>query len=285
MVDQALADQFGEELGFGGYGGVFNVGDHELVMTCDGVGTKLHIANYLNKLDTIGIDLVAMCANDLICMGATPIGFMDYYACDKLELERSHEIIKGVLEGCRQAGCELMGGETAQLSNLFRTDDQFDLAGFMVGEKRGVFDESPIQAGDVLVGLHSSGMHSNGFTTIRDFYMPIEWREWMLAPTEIYVNSILHNMHDIKSCAHITGGGLAGNIPRAIPASSNLTFKLDIEIDPFWEVLGKSCNIGRGEMMTIFNCGYGMVLVMEPSKLEYCEFYECHDVIGEIVEG
>ena len=283
MVDQALADQFGEELGFGGYGGEFRVGHEDLVMTCDGVGTKLHIAEYLQIYDTIGIDLVAMCANDLICMGAEPVGFMDYYAVDKLDLEKSHQILDGIKKGCRQAGCALLGGETAQLSNLFRTNNQFDLAGFMVGHKRFEFDKRPIKAGDLLVGIESSGVHSNGFTDIRHHWAPDEYKEWMLTPTRMYVNAVLHNTQHIKACAHITGGGLLGNIPRALP--DDVAFDLGcMMMSEWWQLFGKAVNMSEYQMMNTYNCGYGMVLVVDKNlNFDDLEIHEGFAIIGEVV--
>ena len=276
MVDQAKADAFGKELGFTGYGGEFMVGDHKMVMTTDGVGTKLHIAEHFGIYDTVGIDLVAMCANDLICCGATPLTFMDYYATGDLDLDKSRSILKGIKDGCELAGCKLTGGETAQLKPMFLKDDWFDLAGFMVGEVRGSFDPEPIQSGDYLVGLHSSGLHSNGFTTIRKAYRDVY--EWMLEPTVIYAQDVLEIMHHIKSCAHITGGGLTGNIPRALGRKS---YSLDFKFLPFWDNVSEIVRMDRGEMLANFNCGYGMVLVVsEPDKL--VNLYMDWDIIGKV---
>jgi len=262
MVDQAKADAFGKELGFGGYGGEFMVGDHKMVMTTDGVGTKLLIAEEFKKYDTVGIDLVAMCANDLICCGATPLTFMDYYATGDLDLDKSRLILEGIKFGCRQAGCELTGGETAQLKPMFLHDNWFDLAGFMVGEIRGEFDPEPIKSGDLLVGLPSSGFHSNGFTDIRAGYYRM--KEWMLTPTRIYVDEVLSNQTLIKSCAHITGGGLTGNIPRAL---GNNKYQLSYEFTPFWKRASEVLELSHSQMKGKFNCGYGMVLVVSDFKM------------------
>lgn len=276
MVDQAKADAFGKELGFGGYGGEFMVGDHKMVMTTDGVGTKLHVAEVLGKFDTVGIDLVAMCANDLVCCGATPLTFMDYYATGSLDLDKSREILKGIKEGCETARCVLTGGETAQLKPMFVKDEWFDLAGFMVGEVRGAFEDDPIRKGDYLIGLHSSGFHSNGFTDIRSRYRSVY--EWMLEPTVIYVSDVLANMHYIKSCAHITGGGLSGNIPRALNGNN---YTLDFKFTEFWDHATEVMGYSAPEMLSKFNCGYGMVLVVsDPAKMDH--LYTDWDVIGRV---
>ena len=254
------------------------VGDHKMVMTIDGVGTKLHIAEHFGIYDTVGIDLVAMCANDLICCGATPLTFMDYYATGELDLDKSRSILGGILEGCKLADCVLTGGETAQLKPMFLQNNWFDLAGFMVGEVRGSFDPEPIQSGDYLVGLRSSGLHSNGFTTIRKAYREVY--EWMLEPTVIYVPDVLNIMHHIKSCAHITGGGLTGNIPRAL--GDNKQYSLDFKFLPFWDNVSEIVRMNKVEMLSNFNCGYGMVLVVsDPNEL--CNtLYTDWDVIGRV---
>jgi phosphoribosylformylglycinamidine cyclo-ligase len=279
MVDQAKADQFGKELGFGGYGGEFTVGDHKMVMTCDGVGTKLHIAEQLQCYDTIGIDLVAMCANDLVCCGATPLTFMDYYATGELDLDKSHSILDGIRVGCKIAGCELTGGETAQLQPMFVEDQWFDLAGFMVGEVLGEWDPAPIKTGDYLVGLPSSGFHSNGFTDVRKHYDDVA--EWMLTPTTIYAKEVLSNMSIIKSCAHITGGGIHGNIPRALNGHDYL---LTFNLSEFWVHVSSVMNKTTDEMLNKFNCGCGMVLVMsDPSKLHDMPDTYDYAVIGRVL--
>jgi phosphoribosylaminoimidazole synthetase len=268
MVDQAKADAFGKELGFGGYGGCFSVGAHDMVMTTDGVGTKLLIAEELGIFDTVGIDLVAMCANDLLCCGATPQYFMDYYATGDLQLDKSRAILSGVLKGCELAGCKLTGGETAQLNPMFLHNHWFDLAGFMVGEVLDYFDPEPVLTGDYLVGIPSSGFHSNGFTDIRIFYG--EYEEWMLEPTRIYVDEVINNMSVIKACAHITGGGIFGNVDRVVD-SDYITgdYVINFEFDKFWSDASTVMGYTRLEMLNKFNCGYGMVLVVsDPTKLD-----------------
>ena len=275
MVDQEKADRFGRELGFGGYGGEFTVGAERLVMTCDGVGTKLHIAEHFGIYDTIGIDLVAMCANDLICCGATPLTFMDYYAVEELDIVKSHKILSGIRNGCDMSGSKLVGGETAQLSPMFANPSWFDLAGFMVGHIRGSFDSSAIEIGDYIVGIPSSGLHSNGFTDIRNGYS--ELGEWMLKPTRIYVSEILSNMSKIKRCAHITGGGITGNLPRIL---SGYNYELEVELSEYWLGISDVLGYESDEMMGKFNCGYGMIMVVsDPSLLDIAGL----EVIGGII--
>ena len=210
MVDQLKADEFAKYLGFSEFAARLPRGNKDIYITCDGVGTKLYVANWYKKWDTIGIDLVAMCANDLLACGATPSAFMDYYAVDTLNLDKSKEIIKGIKKGCELAGCELVGGETAQLEGVFGSPQGFDLCGFAIGEvHHRTRIHSKLQtpkAGDYLVGIPSSGLHSNGFTQIKN---TLGRAEWMLEPTRIYTKEILNNISRIKRCAHITGGGLS----------------------------------------------------------------------------
>ncbi len=275
MVDQAMADAFGKELGFGGYGGEFMVGKHKMVMTTDGVGTKLLIAEHFKKYDTVGIDLVMMCANDLICCGATPLTFMDYYATGELNLEKSRAILRGIKDGCDMAHCELTGGETAQLKPMFVKDEWFDLAGFMVGEIKTEFDQRRIRGGDYLVGIPSSGFHSNGFTDIRLRYSRMY--KWMLTPTRCYVDEVLANQSLIKACAHITGGGIMGNIPRML---GKHCFDLSFEFDQFWDQASEVLQLQPEMMLNVFNCGYGMVMVVSnPEMLNIVDA----EVIGRVI--
>lgn len=260
MVDQALADSFAKELGFSEYASVSKEG---IAITCDGVGTKLLVAEHFHKFDTIGIDLVAMSANDLLCSGSQPARFMDYYATGKLDLNKSREIITGIKEGCRLAGCKLAGGETAQLKPMFKQDHWFDLAGFMIGYQRQEFDYGTVRYGDTLVGIPSSGVHSNGFTTLRNSTdtWDIEW----LNPTRIYTREIMDNLDFIKGVAHITGGGLHGNIPRIIGDNN---YHITAELDPWWEELRESLSMSKRDLASTFNCGWGMVIVTDkPLKL------------------
>ena len=283
MVDQLLADYFAAELGFSEYAPVVD----GIAMTTDGVGTKLLIAEHFNIFDTVGIDLVAMCANDLLCAGAEPTCFMDYYATGDLDLGKSFEILSGVNEGCKIAGAKLVGGETAQLKPMFKRDDWFDLAGFMIGKQKKQFDLESIKPGDIILGIPSSGLHSNGFTTLRENVT--EWeREW-LTPTRIYTKEILNNLKWIKACAHITGGGIHGNLKRII---GNNKYILDISLSDWWTDLYKTINATRRggvkhnidipEFQSIFNCGWGMLLVADS---ENCTDIDIEDavVLGEIV--
>lgn len=268
MVDQAKADAFGKELGFTGYGGEFMVGDHKMVMTTDGVGTKLLIAEALGIYDTVGVDLVMMCANDLICCGAQPLTFMDYYATGDLDLDKSHEIMSGILTGCMLADCKLTGGETAQLKPMFLEDSWFDLAGFMVGEVISEFDQEPIKSGDYLVGIPSSGLHSNGFTRLRERWVA-DYEPWMLTPTRCYVEEVMDNMNAIKACAHITGGGIRGNLNRILPDNN---YDLDYNFDIFWLRMMDILDLDFGPMLDNYNCGYGMIVITSnPRDLDMCD--------------
>ncbi len=255
MVDQVLADEFAEKLGFSQYAAVSPDG---IAMTCDGVGTKLLVAEHFNKFDTVGIDLVAMSANDLLCTGSNPLYFMDYYATGELVIDKSLEIISGIREGCKLAGATLVGGETAQLKPMFKKDEWFDLAGFMVGKQLKEFDLDSIKSGDFLVGLPSSGVHSNGFTTLRA--NTTEWDFEWLTPTRIYSEEILSNIDSIKACANITGGGIYGNLPRILGDKS---YHIDLTLNDWWNSLYKTLKISMAEFVSIFNCGWGMVLVTE----------------------
>jgi phosphoribosylformylglycinamidine cyclo-ligase len=258
--------------------------DPILVSGTDGVGTKLAIAIAAAKHDTIGIDLVAMCVNDLVVQGAEPLFFLDYYASGKLEVAVGQEIIKGIAEGCRQAGCALIGGETAEMPGLYR-DGDYDLAGFAVGavEREQVLTGAGVTAGDVVLGLASSGVHSNGYSLVRrivaearlayDAPAPFERGNKLgpalLVPTRIYVRSCLAAVRagGVRALAHITGGGLVENIPRVIP--EGLAVHLDAGRWPFPPVFGwlmKGGNVAPAEMARTFNCGIGMVVVAEPSR-------------------
>jgi len=226
-------------------------------MTMDGVGTKLLVAEEFRKFDTIGIDLVAMNVNDLLCMGAVPIAFMDYLAVGELDLDKAKEILKGVKEGCELAGCKLVGGETAQLGPMFRRPHWFDIAGCAVGQQ--VKQPEKVVEGDYLVGIPSSGVHSNGFTTLRKL---TTWDEEWLTPTRIYTDEILDNLNYIKACAHITGGGISGNLPRIL---HGLDYEISFELSPWWADLKD--RLDKYPFQTVFNCGWGMILVVENPEL------------------
>jgi phosphoribosylformylglycinamidine cyclo-ligase len=242
-----------------------------LVSSTDGVGTKLEIARLLNKHDTIGIDLVAMCVNDLVTSGAQPIFFLDYFASGAFDQKRTLEVIKGIAKGCREADCALLGGETAVMPGFY-ADSTYDLAGFAVGavEKSKVIDGAAVKAGDVLLGLQSSGFHSNGFSLLRKVFTKKELSgaigRILLTPTRIYVKSILELIHKISvgAIAHITGGGLYDNLPRVLP--KGLGVKIVKKSWPiqklFFEVQARA-RYSERQMFHTFNMGIGMVVILK----------------------
>ncbi len=265
--------------GIGGFGGLFALppGKYRepvLVSGTDGVGTKLMLAQQLNRHDTIGIDLVAMCVNDVLVQGAEPLFFLDYFACGKLDKDVASDVIAGIAEGCLQAGAALIGGETAEMPDMY-APGEYDLAGFTVGavERGEMIDGSAIAAGDVIIGIASSGPHSNGYSLIRKVLdrapdaeiAGTPAAERLVAPTKIYVKPILALMQDVsvKGLAHITGGGITENIPRVLPED------LDAEINTstwnqgaVFDFLQEQGNIETAEMRRTFNCGIGMVVVV-----------------------
>mgnify|MGYP005780113259 FL=1 len=269
----------------GGFGGLFpldmtGMKEPVLVSGTDGVGTKLRIAQLLDKHDTIGIDCVAMCVNDIICCGAKPLLFLDYIACGRNVPERIAEIVGGVAEGCVQAGCALVGGETAEHPGTMAEDD-YDLAGFSVGivDKSKVIDNSKMQAGDVMIALPSSGVHSNGFSLVRkvfdvehcDLKAPVEelhgasLGETLLAPTRIYVKPVLAVMKEVtlKGISHITGGGFYENMPRSIPKGLGVKIeKSAVRVPPIFSLIQKRGNISEHDMFNTFNMGVGMSVVV-----------------------
>lgn len=269
--------------GLGGFGALFEIPldryrEPVLVSGTDGVGTKLKLAMEMNKHDTIGIDLVAMCVNDLIVQGAEPLFFLDYYATGALDVDAASDVIKGIADGCELAGAALTGGETAEMPGMYAKGD-YDLAGFCVGivEKSHVIDGSKVKAGDVLIGMTSSGPHSNGYSLIRkvlevsgaDLGMEFDGRtlgECLLAPTTIYVKPLLALMKqvDIHALAHITGGGLLENLPRVMPANTQATIDGNSWQRPaIFDWLQLQGNIEATEMYRTFNCGIGMVAVVD----------------------
>ncbi len=268
--------------GLGGFGALFELPLERyqqpiLVSGADGVGTKLKLALEMGKHDTIGIDLVAMCVNDIVVTGAEPLFFLDYYATGRLDVEVASEVVKGIAEGCRQAGAALTGGETAEMPGIYR-DGDYDLAGFCVGvvEKARIIDATRVRPGDVLIGLASSGPHSNGYSLIRrilehagadlsESMGETTLGEALLAPTRIYVRSLLalHEKLDIHALAHITGGGLPENIPRALPEKTKAVVDLESWQRPeVFRWLQQKGNIQEREMLRTFNCGLGMVVCM-----------------------
>ncbi len=274
--------------GLGGFGALFELPldrykNPVLVSGTDGVGTKLKLALMIGKHDTIGIDLVAMCANDLIVAGAEPLFFLDYYATGKLDIETAADVIKGISEGCIQSGCALTGGETAEMPGMYEGED-YDLAGFCVGivEKDQIIDGAKVKDGDILLGLASSGPHSNGYSLIRkvievsgaDLDSDFDGStlgERLLEPTRIYVKSLLalHSELDIHSLSHITGGGLLENLPRVMP--DNTCAKIDGSSwtrPKVFNWLQEQGNIEASEMYRTFNCGIGMVVVVAAEDQE-----------------
>ncbi|MCL2387434.1 MAG: phosphoribosylformylglycinamidine cyclo-ligase [Defluviitaleaceae bacterium] len=297
--------------GLGGFGGLFDLSGFSysepvLVSGTDGVGTKLMLAFAMGKHDTIGIDAVAMCANDIVTVGAKPLFFLDYIACGKVIPEVMEDIVAGVSEGCVQAGCALIGGEMAEHPDMM-PESEYDIAGFCVGivEKKKILTGENINAGDVLIGIASSGVHSNGFSLIRkiiadnkfdlnstaDFGKPLG--EVLLTPTKLYVKSLLHLCEALppKGMAHITGGGFIENIPRILPAG------LGAEIDrSAWEIpsifrfIQKHGNIDEKEMFNLYNMGMGMVIAVEEKDANQTiqllqSQGESAAVIGKVVQG
>jgi phosphoribosylformylglycinamidine cyclo-ligase len=277
----------GADAEIGGFGGLFDLKrtgfkDPVLVAATDGVGTKLKIAIETGRHDTIGIDLVAMSVNDLVVQGAEPLFFLDYFACGKLAPETGAMIVKGVAAGCRDAGCALIGGETAEMPGLYR-DGDYDLAGFAVGaaERNALLPRADIAAGDIVLGLASSGIHSNGYSLARrviersglgwDAPAPFDKSrtlgEALLTPTRIYVKSCLAAMREtkaLKGLAHITGGGFPDNIPRVLPDGTGVALDLTrVPVLPVFKWLAATGNIAEPEMLRTFNCGIGMIAVVD----------------------
>ncbi|WP_200762940.1 phosphoribosylformylglycinamidine cyclo-ligase [Nitrosophilus alvini] len=287
--------------GIGSFAGAYAlpVGYKEPVLlgATDGVGTKLKLAIESKKYDTVGIDLVAMCVNDLICSFAEPMFFLDYYATGKLDVDAAKEVIKGIAEGCRESECALIGGETAEMPGMYSEND-FDLAGFAVGiaEKEDVVKERGVKAGDVLIALKSSGVHSNGFSLVRKlFFDKLKWHhhtefegkpliDVLLEPTRIYVKTYKKVKEKVKALAHITGGGLIENLPRVLPENVKAVVRKNhIEPLPIFEFMGKY--IDEEEMFRTFNMGVGMVLVVDPADVKDVMSLSGGYIIGELEAG
>ena len=282
--------------GIGGFGALFEVPrrfrEPVLVSGTDGVGTKLRLAFTLGRHDTVGIDLVGMSVNDILVQGAEPLFFLDYFACGRLDVDVAAAVVGGIAAGCEQAGCALIGGETAEMPGMY-PDGEYDLAGFAVGvvEKSAIIDGSTVTPGDVLIGLASSGAHSNGYSLIRrvlervhgpldteaaraalreDFHgRPFE--DVLMAPTRIYVKPLLGLLGElpVKAMAHITGGGLVENVPRVLPAACRADMRADAwPMPPLFDWLRHHGQIADAEMHRVFNCGIGMVLVVAPGDAD-----------------
>lgn len=298
--------------GIGGFGGLFapdltGMSEPVLVSGTDGVGTKIKIAFIMDKHNTVGIDCVAMCVNDVICCGAKPLFFLDYIACGKNRPEKIAEIVSGVAEGCVQAGCALIGGETAEHPGLM-PEDEYDLAGFTVGvvDRKKIINTESQKAGDVLIAVKSSGVHSNGFSLIRKVFSVSEQNlarhqsdlgttlgECLLTPTRIYVKAVsaLLEAVDVKAISHITGGGFYENIPRSIP--QGLTARIErkaVQVLPIFDLIARTGHIPERDMFNTFNMGVGLVVSVDKNEADKAleavraageEGY----VLGELVSG
>ena len=293
--------------GLGSFGGMYDMGDSVLVSGTDGVGTKLKAAFVLDRHDTVGIDCVAMCVNDVVCHGAKPLFFLDYIATGKLEPKVAEQIVKGVADGCRQAGCALIGGETAEMPGFYQ-EGEYDMAGFCVGSvtKDKLINGNGIKTGDVLVGLKSSGVHSNGFSLVRAIFrmeqnalaqevevLGKSLGDALLTPTRIYVKPVLELMRrfDIKGAAHITGGGFIENIPRILPDGLGADIQLGSwNMPPIFDLMLSEAKLKTKDAYNTFNMGIGMVLAVSDDIASDVTFAardlgEEAFVIGKVVEG
>ena len=297
----------------GGFGGMFipplaGMKDPVLVSGTDGVGTKIKLAFMMDKHDTVGIDCVAMCVNDIICAGARPLFFLDYIACGKNEPEKIAAIVSGVAEGCVQSGCALIGGETAEHPGLM-PEDEYDLAGFAVGivDRSKVIDKNSVRPGDTIIALPSSGVHSNGFSLVRhaldienaDLTTPRECLggrslgETLLTPTRLYVKPVLALLEQVNvhGISHITGGGFYENLPRCLPDGTAAKIcRADVKIPPIFDLIAKEGNVPERDMFNTFNMGVGMAIVVSAEDAEKAlsilrEAGEEAYVIGEVVAG
>jgi len=287
--------------GLGGFGSMYELPldryqNPVLVSGTDGVGTKLKLAFELGVHDTVGIDLVAMCVNDIVVQGAEPLFFLDYFATGKLDVNTATKVIEGIGKGCELAGASLVGGETAEMPGLY-ADGEYDLAGFCVGvvEKNRILDGGKVQAGDVLLGLASSGPHANGYSLIRkiirhcnaqlsDPFAGKSLGEWLLEPTRIYVKTLLALLEKIPvhALAHITGGGLTENIPRVLPTGTDAAINLTTwKFPEIFQWLQEQGNVAESDMLTTFNCGIGMVVCV--AKEDQQAAYDALTGLGEAV--
>lgn len=287
----------------GGFGGFFDpakAGEKNplLIASTDGVGTKLKIAQMAGKHGTIGIDLVAMCVNDILCSGAKPLFFLDYFACGKLDGRIWESVLKGIVKGCRDAGCALLGGETAEMPGMYK-QGEYDLAGFAVGSvaRKKVIDGSKIKPGDVLLGLASSGLHSNGYSLIRKIFSTKEAKKnstLLLKPTKIYVKPFLRVAEavKVKGASNITGGGFYDNIPRMLPRGVKAVVKKGSwRVPTVFNLINKKAKISEKELYRTFNMGIGMVLALsrkdalKAEKILRTKFKLKSYIIGEIAKG
>ena len=290
IIKEIVKKTHGKEVltGIGGFAGLFkpeisDMKEPVLVSGTDGVGTKIKLAMELDKHDTVGIDLVAMCVNDVLCQGAKPLFFLDYIATGSLKPEKMADLVRGVAEGCTQSECALIGGETAEMPGLYKEND-YDLAGFAVGivDREKIIDGSSIKEGDVAISLSSSGVHSNGFSLVRaaldmanvklsDKFEDTTVGERLLVPTRIYekeISALLKEVQ-IKGIDHITGGGLYENVPRMLPENIGIEFDLkESEIDSVFKAIQEWGNVERKEMFSTFNMGIGMVVVVDAKDVD-----------------
>ena len=290
IIKEIVKKTHGKEVltGIGGFAGLFkpeisDMKEPVLVSGTDGVGTKIKLAMELDKHDTVGIDLVAMCVNDVLCQGAKPLFFLDYIATGSLKPAKMADLVRGVAEGCSQSECALIGGETAEMPGLYKEND-YDLAGFAVGivDREKIIDGSNIKEGDVAISLSSSGVHSNGFSLVRaaldmanvklsDKFEDTTVGERLLVPTRIYekeISALLKEVQ-IKGIAHITGGGLYENVPRMLPENIGIEFDLkESEIDPVFKAIQEWGNVETKEMFSTFNMGIGMVVVVDAKDVD-----------------
>lgn len=295
--------------GIGGFGAMFEIAkrfaEPVLVAGTDGVGTKLKLAFELNRHDTIGIDLVAMSVNDILVQGAEPLFFLDYFACGKLEVDTAATVICGIATGCKESGCSLIGGETAEMPGMY-PDGEYDLAGFAVGavEKSKIIDGTKIKEGDIIIGLASSGLHSNGYSLVRkviattsldlfsSYSSDMSWADAVLAPTRLYVKPILDLLKicDIHGMSHITGGGITGNLPRVFP--DHLAAQIQLDMLPktkLFDWLQNSTNLDNMQMLETFNCGIGYVVIVDATEVDTVySLMKKYDIgyytIGEVIK-
>ena len=261
-----------------------NIKNPIIVSCTDGVGTKLELSNKYNRLNTIGIDLVAMCVNDLIVQGAKPLFFLDYIAIDKIKLSKLKKVLSGILKGCKLAKCELIGGETAEMPGIYKKN-KFDLAGFCTGiiSKKKILKKENVKNGDIILAIPSTGIHSNGYSLVREILkknkLPLKIKKILLKPTKIYVEEILNlcKKNLIHSAANITGGGIIENVIRSIP--NNLTANIDLSKIKVKKVFSwlKSKNISDKEMLRTFNCGVGFCLIIKKNNLKKVKKYFSND--------
>ena len=300
--------------GLGGFAGAFSMAKYKamedpvLVSGTDGCGTKVKLAFLMDKHDTIGIDAVAMCVNDIVCGGAEPLFFLDYIACGKNYPEKIAQIVKGVAEGCKQSGCSLVGGETAEHPGLM-PEDEYDLAGFAVGivDRKDIIDGRNLAEGDVLIGLASTGVHSNGFSLVRKvfdmtkesldtYYDELNGKlgDVLLKPTRIYVKALQNaakNGVTLKACSHITGGGFYENVPRMLKDGTHAVIRKDsYDIPPIFRLMKDKAGLDEKMMYNTFNMGIGMVVAVDPADVDKAieSFTAAHDkayVIGKIESG